>query len=58
MPSVLRAVDQTIRQIAKDHNTRTLLLTGDSGSGKSYLLGRLKRQLNDKAFFCLHWPLA
>jgi len=56
--SVLRAVDQTIRQIAKDHNTRTLLLTGDSGSGKSYLLGRLKRQLNDKAFFAYigPWP--
>jgi hypothetical protein len=56
--SVLRAVDQTIRQIARDHNTRTLLLTGDSGSGKSYLLGRLKRQLNDKAFFAYigPWP--
>ena len=37
--------------VAKDHQTRTLLLYGDSGSGKSYLLGRLKQKLNPKAFF-------
>ena len=37
--------------VARDHQTRTLLLYGDSGSGKSYLLGRLKQQLNPKAFF-------
>lgn len=56
--SILRTIDRTIRQIAKDHTTRTLLLTGDSGSGKSYLLGRLKRQLNDQAFFAYigPWP--
>lgn len=55
---VLKAVDQTISQIGKDHATRTLLLTGDSGAGKSYLLGRLKRQLNNKAFFAYvgPWP--
>jgi hypothetical protein len=55
---ILKAVDQTISQIGKDHATRTLLLTGDSGAGKSYLLGRLKRQLNNKAFFAYigPWP--
>ncbi|MDK2408359.1 MAG: ATP-binding protein [Aphanizomenon flos-aquae KM1D3_PB] len=37
--------------VGKDHRSRTVLLAGDSGSGKSYLLGRLKRTLNRKAFF-------
>lgn len=37
--------------VGKDHRSRTVLLSGDSGSGKSYLLGRLKRTLNPKAFF-------
>ncbi len=37
--------------VAKDHRSRTVLLLGDSGSGKSYLLGRIKRTLNPKAFF-------
>lgn len=55
---VLETIDQTIDQICQDHVTRTLLLTGDSGAGKSYLLGRLKRQLNSKAFFAYigPWP--
>ncbi|PSN20614.1 KAP family P-loop domain-containing protein [filamentous cyanobacterium CCP5] len=55
---ILNAIDQTIQQIAKDHKTRTLLLIGDRGAGKSYLLGRLKRQLNTKAFFAYigPWP--
>jgi hypothetical protein len=37
--------------VAKDHRTRTLMLEGETGSGKTYLLGRLKRILNPKAFF-------
>lgn len=40
--------------VGKDHRSRTVLLAGESGSGKSYLLGRLKRTLNPKAFFCLY----
>ncbi len=32
------------------------MLTGDSGLGKSYLLGRLKRTLNSKAFFAYIGP--
>jgi GTPase SAR1 family protein len=37
--------------VGQDHRSRTVLLAGESGSGKSYLLGRLKRTLNPKAFF-------
>jgi hypothetical protein len=56
--SVLQTIERTLDQVASDRRTRTLLLTGDSGSGKSYLLGRLKRQLNSKAFFAYigPWP--
>ncbi|MEB3210194.1 MAG: AAA family ATPase, partial [Leptolyngbyaceae bacterium] len=43
-------------QVADDHRTRTILLTGDSGVGKSYLLGRLKHILNTKAFFAYIEP--
>jgi GTPase SAR1 family protein len=55
---ILQAVEQTVSQIGKNHATQTLVLAGDSGSGKSYLIGRLKRQLNDKAFFAYigPWP--
>lgn len=54
----ISAIKTVLDQVASDHRTRTLMLYGDSGSGKSHLLGRLKRQLNSKAFFCLHWSLA
>lgn len=37
--------------VTLDHATRTILLTGDSGCGKSYLLGRLKRKFNSQALF-------
>ena len=40
-----------IERVTKDRRTRTLLLRGDVASGKSYLLGRLKKQLNHRAFF-------
>lgn len=55
---VLEGIDQTLDTISQDQKTRTLLLAGDSGSGKSYLLGRLKRRLNDKACFAYigPWP--
>jgi hypothetical protein len=47
----LKKIESYLDLVAQDHFSRTLLLLGDSGSGKSYLLGRLKRQLNNKAFF-------
>ena len=47
-----------LHSISLDDRTRTVLLAGDSGSGKSYLLGRLKATLNSKAFFAYigPWP--
>ncbi|MFM6153833.1 MAG: AAA family ATPase, partial [Sphaerospermopsis kisseleviana] len=44
-------IEYLLDLVGKDHRSRTVLLVGDSGSGKSYLLGRLKRTLNPKAFF-------
>jgi hypothetical protein len=56
--AVLDSVDKTLDLVVIDRQTRTLMLLGDSGSGKSYLLGRLKRRLNDKACFAYvnPWP--
>jgi hypothetical protein len=42
--------------VSQDHFSRTVLMIGDAGSGKSYLLGRLKRQLNSQAFFAYIAP--
>ncbi|MGB3297748.1 MAG: ATP-binding protein, partial [Phormidesmis sp.] len=55
---VLDSVEQTLELLLRDRKTRTLMLVGDTGSGKSYLLGRLKRRLNDKACFAYvtPWP--
>ncbi len=47
----IAAIEATLDQVAQDHNTRTLILDGDAGSGKTYLLGRLKKAFNHKAFF-------
>ncbi len=56
--TVLNAVEQTLEGVVRDRQTRTLMLLGDSGSGKSYLLGRIKRRLNDRACFAYvnPWP--
>ena len=51
-------IETLLDLVAKDHRSRTVLLLGDSGSGKSYLLGRLKRTLNPKAFFAYIGPWA
>ncbi|NBD15919.1 MAG: ATP-binding protein [Cyanobacteria bacterium] len=48
---VLESIEQTLTQVAKDKKSRTIRLEGDSGSGKTHLLGRLKKTLNRKAFF-------
>lgn len=48
---VIAEIESILDLVSKDHRSRTLLLLGDSGSGKSYLLARLKRTLNPKAFF-------
>ena len=55
---VLEAVNTVLETVRADSRTRTLILTGDSGSGKSHLLGRMKRQFNDRAFFTYIGPWA
>ncbi|MFN6536927.1 MAG: ATP-binding protein [Nostoc sp. EkiNYC01] len=42
--------------VARDNRSRTVLLVGDAGSGKSYLLSRLKCTFNSKAFFAYIGP--
>ncbi|MBW4508122.1 MAG: ATP-binding protein [Scytonematopsis contorta HA4267-MV1] len=54
----INEIDDLLNLVANDYRTRTALLVGDSGSGKSYLLGRLKRTLNSKAFFTYISPWA
>lgn len=54
----IATIENILAQIAKDHRTRTIMLSGDSGSGKSHLLGRLKQALNPKAFFVYIGPWA
>ncbi|MGQ4650393.1 AAA family ATPase [Lyngbya aestuarii] len=55
---VITEIESLLDKVTQDNRPRTLLLAGDSGSGKSYLLGRLKQQLNPKAFFAYidPWP--
>lgn len=47
----ITTIEATLERVAQEHRTRTLILDGDGGSGKTYLLGRLKKALNHKAFF-------
>jgi len=44
--------------VAESHQTRTVILSGEIGSGKSYFLGRLKKGLNARAFFAYIGPWA
>ena len=55
---VVDSVELALEQVASDRRTRTLMLLGASGSGKSHLLGRIKRRLNDRACFAYigPWP--
>lgn len=47
----LTEIKSVIAEIAQDHQTRSLILYGDSGSGKTHFMGQLKEQLNNEAFF-------
>ncbi|MBP0004016.1 MAG: ATP-binding protein [Cyanobacteria bacterium SBC] len=51
-------IDRVLDLVRVDGRSRTILLSGDSGSGKSFLLSRLKQSLNRKAFFAYigPWP--
>jgi hypothetical protein len=55
--SVITQVETILDRITQDHITRSIIVAGDSGSGKSIVLGRLRDQLNAKAFFVYvgHW---
>ncbi|WP_413174992.1 ATP-binding protein [Anabaena azotica] len=44
-------IETTLDQVVQDHQTRTIILDGEAGCGKTYLLGRLKKKFNHKAFF-------
>ena len=55
---IIAEVEEILDLVIRDNRSRSLLLLGDSGSGKSYLLGRLKRTLNSKAFFAYIGPWA
>lgn len=55
---VIAEIEGLLDLVNKDNRSRSVLLLGDSGSGKSYLLGRLKRTLNPKAFFTYIGPWA
>lgn len=44
-------IEATLDQVIQHRHSRTVMLDGDGGSGKTYFLGRLKKAFNDKAFF-------
>ncbi|MBP0000495.1 MAG: ATP-binding protein [Cyanobacteria bacterium SID2] len=54
----IASIIEVIRRVSHDRMTRTILVRGDKASGKSYLLGRLKKQVNQEAFFAYvgPWP--
>jgi len=54
----LTQINDVLAQIAKDHQTRTLILYGDVGSGKTHFMGQLKKSLNDQAFFVYVEPFS
>ena len=49
--SAITQIETILQSVIRDNYTRSVLLAGDSGCGKSYLLSRLKKNLNDRAFF-------
>ncbi|MGA1283506.1 MAG: AAA family ATPase [Prochlorothrix sp.] len=54
----LTEITTHLEAIRQDGTTRTLLLLGESGAGKSHLLGQLQQRLNTEAFFAYigPWP--
>ena len=49
--SAINQFQNTLEYVIKDNRTRSILLTGDAGCGKSYLLSRIKKKFNNRAFF-------
>ncbi len=52
----LTQIKSALEQVTHDRTTRTLILYGDSGVGKTHFLGRLKQTLNSQAFFAYIEP--
>lgn len=54
----INEIEGVLNLVRKDNKSRTILLIGDAGCGKSFLLSRLKRTFNSKAFFVYIGPWA
>ena len=54
----IEQINRLLDLIIQTQQTRTILLCGERGSGKSYLLARLKKLLNDRACFAYIGPWA
>lgn len=54
----LTQIKSLIAQISQDHQTRSLILYGDAGTGKTHFMGQIKEQLNDQAFFVYIEPFS
>mgnify|MGYP005837536635 CR=1 FL=1 len=52
----IATISETLEELSAHNTPKSLLIGGDSGSGKTYLLGRLKKQLNPKAYFAYIIP--
>ncbi|MGD1901699.1 MAG: AAA family ATPase [Geitlerinemataceae cyanobacterium] len=52
----IRELEAILDRVRADRRTRTVILEGETGSGKTYLLGRIKRKFNPKAFFAYIEP--
>ncbi|BAY97670.1 hypothetical protein NIES37_16140 [Tolypothrix tenuis PCC 7101] len=52
----LTQIKSVLEQISQDHQTRTVILYGDAGVGKTHFMGRLKQRLNEQAFFAYIEP--
>ncbi len=55
----IETIENQLKLLKKEpiHLTKSILLLGDAGCGKSHLLGRLKQQLNKQAFFVYIQPI-
>lgn len=52
-----REIETLIRRVKQEEKSRARLLIGDSATGKSHILARIKNTCSDNAFFCFSEPL-
>lgn len=53
---VIAEAAEMLTQLQQNRSVKTLMVMGDAGSGKTYLLGRLKTSLNADAYFAYIQP--